>query len=576
MYSLGISACAHESSAALLHNGEVIAHAEEERFNRERHTSAFPENSIRFCLRQAGISLQEVGEISFFWRPYREISGNLGHFLKFFPGTLNLLGAPGGEAQLGFFQRVRAMRGIGRELKRRFSLPSLPAINFVEHHLAHAASTYFASDFSESAILTLDGRGESTTCLFAHGRGTTIQKIQEIAVPHSLGHLYAAVTSHLGFRPFFDEWKVMGLSAYGSGRLANSFEDLVELEAGGKFNLNLDYFSFHTHGQKEWVSDKFRAKFGPARAPTGEITQQHRDLAAALQATVERAGVHLAKHLYSVTESENLCVAGGVALNCLMNRKIMEETKFENFFFQPLANDAGASLGAAMHTYYHSGHRLRAPKMETIYLGPEYTDAEIESALNAANLNYKRASNVESVAGRLLADGKIIGWFQGRMESGPRALGNRSILANAAGAEMKAKINALVKKRESFRPFAPSVTEEAMHTYFSLPRGKAAPHMMVTAEVKQEIKNLLPAITHVDGTARVQTVSPSQNPRFWRLLTEFGKLTGIPVLLNTSFNENEPIVCTPREAIDCFNRARLDALVIGDYVVLEPASNEHT
>lgn len=567
MYTLGISAYAHESSCALLKDGRLCAHAEEERFNREKHTAAFPENAIRFCLKREGITFEEISDIAFFWDPGKEVSGNLGHFLRYFPASLNLLRAPSGSAELGFLARNRKMRAVGEEARRRFGLKQAPAVRFVEHHLAHAASAFFPSGFEEAAILTIDGRGESTSTMLSVGRGNKIEVLKEIRVPHSLGHLYAAITDYLGFRPFFDEWKVMGMSAYGRPTYAQEFEQLLRFDAQGLYELNLDFFSFHTHGQNAWLNAKFLETFGPRREINAPYTQHHYDIAFALQRIVEKTGVNLAKHLHSISGLPNLCLAGGVVLNCLMNREIVEHSPFREFFFQPIANDAGTSYGAALLRQHQE---LGAPRQEVFtsaYWGPDYSNEAIESCLRAAGIKYRRSGNVAAEAAAEIAKGKIVGWFQGRMESGPRALGNRSIVVDPRQAGMKDKLNARVKKREPFRPFAPSVLEERVFDYFEMPKRQLSPYMILTGRVKSEQRARIPAVTHADGTARVQSVSRSTNPRYWELIREFEKLTEVPVLLNTSFNENEPIVCTPEHAVACFQRTEFDTLAIGDFIV---------
>ena len=569
MYILGISTYAHESSCALIKDGRLLAHTEEERFNRERHTWKFPENAIRFCLDHAGIKMADVSAVAFYWEPFRELRGNLGQFLRTFPQSLNLLRPSADGERLGFIQRLRMMRNVGKDLAARFDLPKPPPVHFVEHHLAHAASVFFLSPFEESAVLTVDGRGESTSTLLSMGKGNKLEKLREISVPHSLGHFYAAITHYLGFKPFFDEWKVMGLSGYGRDTYVKDFADILRFDADGLFQLNLDYFRFPTHGQNRWLADTFFAKFGPARAKGAPYNQHHYDIAYALQKTVEQAGVNLANYLYSITKSPNLCVTGGVALNCLMNREIIGRTPFEKFFFQPIANDAGASIGAAFYHYHQTCDRPRSEVFRSPYLGPEFTNEQIEIALRAHGVNYRRTAKVEEETARHIADGKIVGWFQGRMESGPRALGNRSITVDPTRTEMKDKLNARVKRREGFRPFAPSVLAERFTEFFDLPKGQDSPYMILAGDVKPNAREKIPAVTHVDGTARVHTVAKDVNPRYWNLIREFEKISGVPVLLNTSFNENEPIVCTPDDAIRCFLRTEFDVLAIGDFLAVK-------
>lgn len=569
MYLIGLSSYAHESSCALIRDGEVRYLLEEERYNREKHTSKFPANALRECLRLEGISPGDVEHYTFYWKPGLEITGNLQHVARYFPQSLNLLRGTSGGQELGFAARLRKMRAVGRDIAGALGLDRPPQVHFTEHHLAHAASAFFVSPFDESAILTIDGRGEHITTLLARGKGNRIEKIREIAVPHSLGHLYAAITGYLGFRPFHDEWKVMGLSAYGTDALVKDFSRVVHLDASGAFRLNLDYFRFHTHGQRQWLSQRFLDEFGPERRYDDPYTQRDFDMAFALQCLVEKAGVHLANALYRETRLPALCMTGGVVLNCLMNKRIVEESPFECFFFQPVANDAGTSAGSALHFYHQVLGRPRSSVFSSPYLGPEFSAGEIEKALNDAGLRYVKSPDIAADAARLIADGNILGWFQGRMEAGPRALGNRSILADPRNAAMKDRLNARVKKREFFRPFAPSVPEERVAEFFDIPKGQPSPFMILIGEVRPHARELIPAVTHADNTARVQTVSRETNARYWKLLNEFGKLTGVPVVLNTSFNEQEPIVCSPQDAINCFQRTDFDALAIGDFLVLK-------
>jgi len=567
MYILGISSYSHESSAALIKDGEIKFLIEEERLNREKHTSRFPYHAIRAGLEKEGITFKDIDQVTFFWKPWREIFNNAGHMLRFFPASLNLLTGTSGGGEYSFLARVWAKLNVSRDIQRHFRLARPPKVRFVEHHLAHAASAFFVSPFDEAAILTVDGRGESTTTMLAVGQGNRIDKIKEICAPHSLGHLYAAVTNYLGFRAFHDEWKVMGMSAYGQPTFVKEFEDMVRLTDDGGYRLNLKYFKFHTHGQKHWVSGEFEKKLGPRRKPTDGYDQRHFDIAYGLQYVVERTGIYLARHLREITQQKNLCMTGGVVLNCLMNKRIVEESGFGNYFFQPVANDAGTSLGSALYEYHETRRQPRRTVFDSIYLGLEFNNYEIERALKERKVNYRRSENIARDAARCIADGKIVGWFQGRMEAGPRALGSRSITVDPRDPKMKDRLNERVKRREFFRPFAPSVLEEKAAEYFIFPKGQPSPYMILIADVRPEKKDIIPAVTHADGTARFHTVSKRTNPLYWQLIAEFEKITGVPVIINTSFNENEPIVCTPEDAVNCFLRTDFDVLAIGDYIV---------
>jgi carbamoyltransferase len=569
MYILGLTSYAHEAACALIKDGEVKFLIEEERLNRQKHTWKYPFSAIEECLKREGITFKDIDHITFFWVPNREIFGNLAHFLKFFPSSLNLFKAPSGGDELTFLARVQLMNSVGEKIREQFGLSRTPRVHYIQHHLCHAASAFFVSGFQEAAILTVDGRGESASAVLSVGRGNRIEKIQQVKVPHSLGHLYAAVTDHLGFKPFFDEWKVMGMSAYGKDTYMSVFEDMLQLTDDGGYRLNLDYFHFHTHGQGRWTSDHFVAKLGPKRVQGEEYQQRHFDIAFALQRVVEKAGVHLANRLHKVTGLPNLCLAGGVVLNCLMNKRIIEETPFENVFIQPIANDAGAALGSTLYLYHQILDQPRRSVFNNVYYGPEFTDDEIEVVLKEKKISYAKSANIAKETAQHIAGEKIVGWFQGRMEAGPRALGNRSIVVSPLSAAMKDRLNSRVKKREHFRPFAPSVQEEKVDDYFCMPKGNASPYMILVGDVREGKGTLIPAVTHADGTARVHTVSRAVNPRYWDLIEEFGKLTGVPVIINTSFNENEPIVCTPKEAVDCFLRTDFDVLAIGNFLVVK-------
>ena len=567
MYILGLSSYSHEASCSLIKDGQIKFVIEEERLNREKHTWKYPSNAIAQCLALEGITIKDIDHITFFWVPNRELVGNLAHFLEYFPQSLNLLKGSSGGGELSFFNRVRLMNNIAQRIGEQFNLKSAPRVHFIEHHLAHAASAFFVSSFNEAAILTIDGRGESTSTMMAVGHNNQIKKLLEIKVPHSLGHLYAAITDYLGFKPFFDEWKVMGMSAYGKDTYGADFTKIIELLSDGSYRLNLDYISFHTHGANRWLSDIFLKTFGPKHTKGQPHTQHHYDIAYALQKTIEKAGVHLANGIYERTKLDNLCMTGGVVLNCLMNKKIVEQTPFKNFFFQPIANDAGTSLGSALYYYHQILNQPRKHIFDSVYLGMEYDNKEIEKVLKAKEVKYTFSENIARETAQYIAQGKIVGWFQDRMEAGPRALGHRSIVVDPTDSKMKDKLNARVKRREMFRPFAPSVLEEKAQEYFIMPKGQKSPYMILIADVLEDKKKILPAVTHNDGTARVHTVNKKVSPKYWELISEFEKIKGVPVLLNTSFNENEPIVCTPENAVDCFLRTEFDILAIGNFLV---------
>jgi len=567
MYILGITSFAHEASCALIRDGDILNIIEEERMNREKHTWKFPKLSIEKCLELENISINDVDHFTFFWDPKKEISGNISHFIRYFPQSMNAVFAKSGSGEISALDRISKMKEIGNTLKDNFQLEEIPEVKFIDHHLAHVGSSFFVSPFDEAAIMILDGRGESISTSLYKGKQNSVTKISEVKVPHSLGHLYAAITDFLGFKPFFDEWKVMGMSAYGKENYVDKFHDLIKLLPDGKFELNLEYFNFHTHGTSKWVSKKFEKIFGERRLPNSDYEQRHFDIALALQRIVEEAGIHLAKFLYEKTKLPNLCLAGGVALNVLMNQKIVENTDFENLFIQPIAHDAGASFGSALYFYNYELNNPRKFSFNHTYWGPSFDDDEIKNVLKKNEVEFYKSENVEYETAKFIADEKIVGWFQGRMEAGPRALGNRSITVSPLKSEMKDRLNLRVKKREYFRPFAPSILEECVSEFFEMPKNSLSPYMIMSGMVKEDKREIIPAVTHADNTARVHTVNKKINQKYWNLINEFGKITGIPVLLNTSFNENEPIVCTPEHAVNCFIKTDFDILSIGNFIV---------
>lgn len=564
-YILGISAYAHDSSAALIQGGKILAFAEEERFNREKHTLAFPLEAAKFCLASQGLGLPDIERMTYFWQPWREVVGNVGHMLQHFPESLNLITAPGGSGDFGFVSRHIKIWQAGQTMSAGFSEALRKRPYYCRHHMAHAASAFYGSSFDDSAILTLDGRGEDESSTYMRGQGTRIEPLHAFKLPHSIGHFYSAITAHLGFVPFKDEWKVMGLSAYGTKRFVESFRRLYRLDQNG-FRLNLDYFSFHVRGTSRWLTDRFRSEFSPEGSSPETIFAYRADLAYAAQKVVEEAGLELARELRRRTGSKNLCVAGGVALNCLMNKRILEESGFSNVFFQPVANDAGASLGSALYYSHHILGQPRSEPLRHLFLGPEFSEMEITSVLASRGFQAKRWKDLTQVAD-LLWEGKVLGWFQGAMEAGPRALGHRSILADPGAPGMKDRINRIIKKRENFRPFAPATLRESAEKYFTLPKQVESPYMILVGEIREEWREKVPAVVHVDGTCRVQTVRSDVDPLFHGLIQAFGQLSGYEILLNTSFNENEPIVCRPEEAIDCFLRTPMDALVLGPFLL---------
>lgn len=554
MYILGVNCFSHDTSACLIKDGQIVAFVEEERFNREKHTKKFPQKAIEYCLAEAGININQVDLVAFAYRPGLDFWRAMFSIPRYLPRSWRRLFMQPAIDLLLYLKKPY--------FKRRFRYKG--KVIFVGHHEAHAAGSFFVSPFSEAAILSLDRGGDYLSTVLAYGQGNTITTLKEIQQPHSLGEIYAAVTYHLGFLPNSDEGKTMGLAPYGRDTYKKEFEALVKLLPEGNFQINLPYFTYYL--KNGWCSKKFNRQFGPPRTDGQELNSHFEDLAAGIQHVTEKTAFHLSDYLYEKTCSKNLCLAGGVALNSVMNGRILKRGPFKEVFIQPAANDAGNALGAALWVWHQLLGKVKRSEMVHAYWGPSYSEAQIEAALKHANLNYEKVANPAKFAAAKLAEGKIVGWFQGRAEVGPRALGNRSILANPCIAEMKDIVNLKIKKREPFRPFAPAIKEEYAHEYLEI--AYPTPFMLHVFGIKEEKKNEIPAVCHVDGSARWQTVSQKNNPLFSQLLEEFRKLTGTPVVLNTSFNvKGEPIVLTPTDAIKCFLNSGLDYLVMGPFTV---------
>jgi carbamoyltransferase len=561
MYVLGFDCYGHDSAAAILKDGELVAWAEEERFSRKKHTAEFPEKAIAYCLREAGIEPAELDHVGYYWNPSLGLGPRFLHVLRYLPGSLRLVTSRTEK----FLPMLRIPRTLRTTL--RLDHASAPEFHFCEHHVAHAASTFYPSPFDRAAILSVDAAGEWATAWLGIGEGTKLTRLGVVNFPHSLGMLYGAMTEFLGFKFANGEGKVMGLAPYGDPeRFYPLMRSLVDLREDGGFRFDLSHFEYHVGGYGRWMSKKFEAEVGPPRERESEIRDRDKDLAAALQKVTEEVGLHMARYLHRVTGEDKLCLAGGVALNSVMNGRVLTEGPYEDLFIQPASNDAGTALGAALLLDVPTRGERRF-RMSHPYWGPSYAPEEVEAVLpGAAGITWERLENPHERAAKLLADGQIVGWFQGRMEIGPRALGNRSILADPRRAEMKDILNSKVKHRESFRPFAPSVLEEDVGDYFEC--SAPSPYMILVYGVRPEKRSIVPAITHVDGTGRVQTVSRQANPRYWGLINEFRRLTGVPVILNTSFNvRGQPIVCSPQDALETFLATQMDALFLGDYLV---------
>jgi len=559
MNILGISAFYHDSAACLIQDGIIVACAQEERFTRKKHDFSFPKNAIEFCLRQGKIAVKDLDYVGFYEKPFIKFERILYTYLATFPRSLpSFLKA----IPLWLKEKIWIPQTIRKELNYQGDILML------EHHFSHAASTFLVSPFQEAAILTIDGVGEWATATYGVGKDNQIEIFKELRFPHSLGLLYNAFTYYLGFQVNSDEYKVMGLAPYGEPVYYDSImKELVSLKDDGSFQINMRYFAYD-YGLK-MTNANFEKLFGlPARNSNEPIQKKHQDLAASIQKVTEEIMLRMANFLYQQTNLKNLGLAGGVALNCVANGRILRETNFENIFIQPAAGDAGGAVGVAVYIYHSLLNNPRKFVWEDAYLGPEYSDSKIKKFLQQNQISFKEYSPDELIkyTAKLLSEDKVIGWFQDGMEFGPRALGNRSILADPRKPENKDRVNKKIKFREEFRPFAPAILEEKVSEFFEI--DCPSPYMLLVAQVKPEKKDKIPAVIHIDGSARIQTVNRKQNALFYDLLKEFEKITGCPVLLNTSFNlKGEPIVCTPQDGYLTFIRSGLDYLILGNCVL---------
>ena len=568
VWILGLSCFYHDSAAALLKDGVLIAAASEERFSRIKHDAGFPEQAIAFVLGAAGITMDDVDHLGFYDKPMLKLERLLLSHLQSFPRS---------KAQ---FLRAMPMwmkekLSIRRTVGKKLGWTRKPVL-FAEHHVSHGASSFFCSPFEEAAVLTVDGVGEWATCTQGVGRGNQLELFGEIRFPHSLGLLYSAVTGYLGFKVNSAEYKVMGLAPYGEPTYVDQMHEVLDIAPDGSFRLNMDYFDFD-FGMR-MTNERFFALFGhEPRDPEGPVEQHHKDVARSVQEIVNEVMVKQASALYERTNLPNLCLAGGVALNCVANGHVLRETPFEHVFVQPAAGDAGGALGVALWIHCMVLGNDRAWTMRSADLGPAFDDASIEAVLQHYGATYSKLEDEGALcrtAAEHIAGSRVVGWFQGRMEYGPRALGNRSILGDPRGVDMRDRINLKIKFREGFRPFAPSVLAEKADEWFDL-RGEESPYMLLVADVKPD-KRTVPAITHVDGSARVQTVSAAATPLYHRLISEFERQTGCPMVINTSFNvRGEPIVCTPQDAFECFIRTHMDTLVIGSFVLRKDEQRDY-
>ena len=594
-YLLGVSAYYHDSAAALLKDGEIIAAAQEERFTRIKQDSDFPINAIKYCLKEAGIEIEDLDGVVYYEKPFVKFERILETAMAYVPNSLkSFINA----MPVWLNTKLFIPSQIDKHFEKRLKCP----IYFTTHHESHCASAFFPSPFEEAAILCLDGVGEWDTTTWGIGKGNKIEIKQKIEFPHSLGLLYSAFTGFLGFKVNSGEYKVMGLAPYGEPIYKDLIkEKLIDIKEDGSFWLNQEYFGYCTTDYM--FNEKFEKLFGrKPRMPESALSQDDMDLAVSVQAVTEEITLKLANYVYKQTGLKNLCLAGGCALNCVSNGNILKNGPFENIWIQPAAGDAGGALGAALTIHYMLLNNERKTNgtdfQQGSLLGPKYSDEEILNTLkqyNAKFVKYNTDEETAAVIAKYIADGKSIGHFAGRMEYGPRALGNRSILADPRNREMQRNLNLAIKKRESFRPFAPSCLEEDVEKFFDIKKGKKSPYMLLTQPISDSIKtnlteeeknykgieklkayrSTLPAITHVNYSARIQTVSKEVNPRYWNIINEFKKLTDCSVVVNTSFNiRGEPIVNTPENAFKCFMFTDLDVLVLENYVLLKEDQNK--
>jgi carbamoyltransferase len=595
MRILGISAFYHDSAAALVEDGRIVAAAQEERFTRKKHDASFPRNAVNYCLEAAGVKLADIDHIAFYDKPFLKFERLLETYIALAPQGFRSFQM---AIPLWLKEKLFQKSLLRKKLKEFDEEIAADKLLFTEHHLSHAASAFFPSPFEKAVVLTMDGVGEWATTSAAIGEGNRLEIFQEIHFPHSLGLLYSAATYYTGFKVNSGEYKVMGLAPYGEPKYAKLILDnLIDLKPDGSFRLDMSYFDYCTG--LTMTNERFAKLFGaPVRTPDKLLTPFHMDVAASIQAVLDEAVLRLTRSLAAKTGARNLCLAGGVALNCVANGKVLRDGKFDSIWIQPAAGDAGGAVGAALAGYHQFKGQPRTvgntDGMSGAFLGPEFSQAEIEQRLTAAGAHFTvldEAAMVETTA-KALADQLAVGWFQGRMEFGPRSLGARSILGDARSPAMQRNLNLKVKYRESFRPFAPAVLREDVADWFEL--DSDSPYMLVVADVRQDKRRTMteaeqalfgidklnisrseiPAVTHIDYSARIQTVSGATNPLFHRLLTRFKALTGCPVLVNTSFNvRGEPIVCTPEDAFRCFMGNELDLLVVGRCVMKKAEQN---
>ena len=552
MYFLGICSNFHDPAVALIRDNKIVAFVEEERFNRIKHSEGFfPHRALEWVLKKEGIKITDIDKIGYYANPTMSnmVFQKIPQIVR---SPIKIAGA------LRWKEKLKRLPLEG--LKHHFKYKG--EIEYIEHHLCHAASTFFLSGIKKSNILTIDGNGEAASTTMRYGNVSEIELLYEIKVPHSLGYVYNAITEFLGFERNEGEGKVMGLAPYGDTYYP-IFDKFIKLTKNG-FVIDTRIITSENPIQPVYFTDYVVKKLGEPRLPSEKIEKRHQDIAYSLQERLEQTALHLVERFIEITGNKNLCLAGGVTLNCKMNGRILESGLIDDIFIQPAAGDAGCALGAALWLAHEEGFKFK--KLEHVYFGPEYSDEEVEKALKIAKIPYEKISDPSGTAAELLAQGKIVGWFQGRMEAGPRALGNRSILADPRDPEIKDKLNYLVKHREPFRPFCPSLLDKAKKEY--LENAYESPFMILSFKVPEEKRKEIPGVVHVDGTVRPQTVTKEANPKYYKLISEFEKLTGVPVVLNTSFNDKgQPIVENPGQAVKMFFGTGMDALIIENFLI---------
>jgi carbamoyltransferase len=587
MYILGLNTYHGDSSACILENGELVTAVEEERFRRIKHWAGFPSEAIRYCLKEVKIGVKDLDLIAVNRNPTSNILKKAIFSFRKNP-SLNLVN--------NRLKNAHRVKGIKSKLAEQFKMDSAKLkakLYHVEHHVAHLSSTFFVSPFDKAAVVSMDGFGDFVGAMWGVGRGEKIEVKERIYFPHSLGLFYQSITQYLGFNKYGDEYKIMGLAPYGEPVYLDKMRQIIHLGRNGIFKLNLEYFNHHTEGvAMTWesgepqippvFSQKLVELLGTARKSDEDINERHKNIASSLQAIYEEVFFHLLNYVFEKTKMRTLCLAGGCVMNSVANGKIFDNTQFQEVYIQPAAGDAGGAIGSAFYVWHQVLNQSRSFVLEKPYLGPEFSDYEIKLVLENHEIVFEKEgymidkfedSNILcQKTARSISEGKVVGWFQGRMEWGSRALGNRSIIVDPRYARMKDVLNASIKRREPFRPFALSILLEKTGDYFGI--DYPVPFMLKVYPVRPEKRTVIPAVTHVDGTGRLQTVKREDNILYWQLIKEFEKLTGVPVVLNTSFNENEPIVCTPSEALNCFLRTEMDVLVIGKYMILRSNGKE--